>query len=74
MSCPYFREGYFGVCITFEKMYVPSIDRLEKYCFSEHYRLCSNLTSYITECVKERESHGLSEESKTKLNRSEGEA
>ena len=47
MSCPYFREGYVGVCVAFELMYVPSIARLETYCFNEHYRLCPSLATYM---------------------------
>ena len=51
MSCPYFKEGYIGVCIAFEMMYVPSIDRMETYCFNEHYRLCPGIASYMPETV-----------------------
>jgi len=47
MSCPYFKEGYFGVCIAFEMMYTPSIDRMETYCFTEQYRPCPSLDSYM---------------------------
>jgi len=43
MSCPYFKEGYAGVCIASESIYVPSIARMEIYCFTEHYELCPNL-------------------------------
>ena len=49
MNCPYFKEGYIGVCIAFEMLYVPSIERMETYCFNEHYRLCPGLASYMPE-------------------------
>ena len=49
MSCPYFKEGYVGVCIASESMYIPSIVRMETHCFKEHYRLCPNLTEHIPE-------------------------
>ncbi len=49
MSCPYFREGYAGVCTAFELISIPSIARLEKYCFNQHYRLCPSLASYVPE-------------------------
>ena len=45
MSCPYFKEGYIGVCIASELRYVPSIVRMEQYCFKEHYRFCPNLNA-----------------------------
>jgi hypothetical protein len=45
MSCPYFKEGYFGVCVAFESMYIA---RMETYCFKEDYRLCPGLASYTT--------------------------
>jgi len=49
MSCPYFREGYFAVCIAYESMYTPSIARMETYCFNANYGLCPSLASYIPE-------------------------
>jgi hypothetical protein len=47
MSCPYFKEGYVGVCVASESMYVPSINKLETNCFSEEYRCCTNLAAYL---------------------------
>jgi hypothetical protein len=46
MSCPYFREGYFGECASSTSMYVPSIDKMERHCFSDDYRLCLNISAY----------------------------
>jgi len=60
MSCPYFKEGYIGVCIAFELMYIPSIARMETYCFNEDYRLCPSLTLYMPETGKGKDSHDLS--------------
>jgi hypothetical protein len=60
MSCPYFKEGFVGVCVAFELMYIPSITRMETYCFNEHYRLCPNLGSYMPEPVKGKCSYGIS--------------
>jgi hypothetical protein len=53
MSCPYFREGYVGVCIAFELIFIPSIARMETYCFNEHYGLCPSLASYMSEPSEE---------------------
>jgi hypothetical protein len=47
MSCPYFKEGYVGLCVASESKYVPSINKMETYCFSEDYRLCANLATYV---------------------------
>jgi hypothetical protein len=59
MSCPYFREGYIGVCVAFEKVAVPSIERLETYCFRERYSLCPNLSTYMPAAVKAKDSGDL---------------
>ena len=45
MSCPFFKEGYVGVCIASETLYTPSIARMETYCFEEDYGLCPNIAS-----------------------------
>jgi hypothetical protein len=63
MSCPYFKEGFAGVCIAFELMYIPSIARMETYCFNEHYRLCPSLASYMREPVTGIGSYGVSDKS-----------
>jgi hypothetical protein len=59
MSCPYFREGYIGVCIAIKEMHVPSIESLETYCFSEHYRLCPNLVSCMPETFEAKDFRDL---------------
>ncbi len=45
MSCPYFKEGYVGACTASESIYIPSIARMELYCFKEGYRFCPNLVA-----------------------------
>jgi len=47
MSCPYFYEGYFATCGAAESRYVPSIERMETYCFKKAYRSCPTLSEYL---------------------------
>ncbi len=47
MSCPYYKEGYFGVCTASESTHVPNIEKMETYCFSECYRLCPDLAASL---------------------------
>lgn len=47
MSCPYYKVGYIGVCAASETLYVPGIDRMETYCFSDCYRLCPNFAAFL---------------------------
>ncbi len=49
MNCPYFDEGYFGTCGAAEQRYVPSIERMETYCFRKTYRRCPTLSEYLCE-------------------------
>jgi hypothetical protein len=49
MSCPYFEEGYIGSCRASETTYIPSIDRMETFCFKPVYRLCPVLSDYLFE-------------------------
>ncbi len=49
MSCPYFDEGYIGTCSASESRYVPSIERMETYCFKKTFRLCPTLSEYLYE-------------------------
>jgi len=44
MSCPYFDDGYFGTCSASVLRYIPSIDKMETYCFKRTYRLCPTLS------------------------------
>ncbi len=43
MSCPHFREGYFGICVAPNAVHVPSIAEMEKFCFRVRYENCPNL-------------------------------
>ncbi len=45
MSCPYFKEGYFGICVAPapDAIHVPSIDEMERLCFRSWYHLCPNI-------------------------------
>jgi hypothetical protein len=49
MSCPYFEEGYVGTCGASPSRYVPSIERMETYCFKQTYGLCPILAKYLYE-------------------------
>ena len=44
MSCPYFEEGDIGTCGASLIRYVPSIEKMETYCFKRIYRLCPTLS------------------------------
>ncbi|MDA8434195.1 MAG: hypothetical protein M0Z60_14720 [Nitrospiraceae bacterium] len=43
MSCPYFREGYFGICVAPDAVHVPNIQELESFCFRTWYTRCPSL-------------------------------
>ncbi len=49
MGCPYFEEGYVGTCGASESKYIPTIAKMETYCFKEVYRLCPILSAYLFE-------------------------
>jgi len=49
MCCPYFDERYIGTCGASASRYVPSIERLETYCFKHTYRHCPTLLEYLYE-------------------------
>ncbi len=34
--CPYFKNGYFAVCIASGSNHIPSIAEMEQYCFRDH--------------------------------------
>ena len=44
MSCPYFREGSFGICVAPDAIHVPSIAEMETLCFKTRYTACPNFT------------------------------
>jgi hypothetical protein len=45
MSCPYFREGYFGICVAPDAVHVPNLEELESFCFRPWFRHCPSLAS-----------------------------
>ncbi len=45
--CPFFKNGYFGVCTASGSNYVPSIAEMEQYCFNENF-LCPIFELYTT--------------------------
>ena len=45
--CPFFKNGYFGVCTASGSNHVPSIAEMEEYCFSENF-LCPYFELYNT--------------------------
>lgn len=45
MSCPYFKEGYFGIYVAPGAIHVPSIEEMERFCFRSWYRICQNIAS-----------------------------
>ena len=46
MSCPYFREGYFGICVAPDAIHVPGIDEMERFCFRSWYGNCPNIAFF----------------------------
>ena len=55
MSCPYFKEGYFGICVAPDAIHVPSIDEMERLCFRSWYSICPNIAF-----LKDSENRGKS--------------
>jgi len=49
MSCPYLDGRYIGACGASVSKYVPSIERMETYCFQQTYRCCPTLSEYLYE-------------------------
>lgn len=52
MSCPFFKEGYFGICAASEYTYIPSIARIETWCFNRDHASCPNVISYKIRTVR----------------------
>ncbi len=46
MSCPYFKEGYFGICVAPDAIHVPGIDEMERFCFRSSYGNCPNISFF----------------------------
>ena len=44
MSCPYFKEGYFGICVAPEAIHVPAIAEMETFCCKEYYEACPSFS------------------------------
>ncbi len=40
MHCPFFKDGYFGMCDAVEFLHVPGIDQLGSYCVRSEHILC----------------------------------
>jgi hypothetical protein len=57
MSCPYFKEGYLGICVAPDAIHVPSIDEMERLCFRSWYRTCPNIASLRNSVYREEISH-----------------
>ena len=49
MTCPYFDGSYIGTCGASASRYVPSIERMETYCFKQTHSLCPVLSEYLYE-------------------------
>jgi hypothetical protein len=60
MSCPFFKEGYVGICTASESVYTPSIARIETWCFNRGHESCPNLVSYQGRTVRENRAQALS--------------
>jgi hypothetical protein len=43
MSCPYFKESYFAICVVPNAIHIPTIDEMERLCFRSSYRNCPNI-------------------------------
>jgi hypothetical protein len=39
---------YFGICVSFEAMYIPSMEKMKTDCSSDQFRLCPNLATYVS--------------------------
>ncbi len=40
VSCPFFKEGYFGICVASDTVRVPGISEMENFCFKASYKSC----------------------------------
>jgi hypothetical protein len=45
MTCPFFKESYFGICDAQDAIHVPSIDEMERFCFRSSYSTCPKISS-----------------------------
>jgi hypothetical protein len=57
MSCPYFKESYFAICVAPDAIHIPSIDEMERLCFRSWYRTCPNIAPLGNPAYKEEISH-----------------
>ncbi len=44
MSCPYFKQGYFGVCVAPEAIHVPDIGEMQSFCCRPYYQACPSFS------------------------------
>jgi len=49
MGCPYYDAEYIRICGASGSNYVPTIQKMETFCFQESYRLCPTLSKYLYE-------------------------
>jgi hypothetical protein len=54
MSCPYFKEGYFGICVAPDAVHVPSIAEMETLCFKTRYAACPNFADITASRAREK--------------------
>jgi hypothetical protein len=47
MTCPHFKEGYFGLCDAPDAIHVPTIDEMERFCFKACYADCPSLSRRV---------------------------
>jgi hypothetical protein len=60
MSCPFLKEGYVGICTASENVYIPSIARMETWCFSRGHESCPTVISYQIRTLREKNCQDLS--------------
>lgn len=65
MSCPYFKEGYFGICVAPEAIHVPAIAEMETFCFKEYYEACPSYSG--TEKIQDAEMTSRSDQETSPL-------
>ena len=63
MTCPYFKEGYFGICVAPDAIHVPDIAEMQSFCLRSHYELCPSFSVGANVRNRERISR-VSEEGK----------
>lgn len=44
LSCPYFKQGYFGVCVAPDAIHVPDIGEMQSFCCRPYYSGCPSFS------------------------------